>query len=265
MIAAIKEKGSLEGIPDVPDDLRRIFATANEISGEGHVRMQAALQEGTDNAVSKTVNLPHQATTEDVAQVILSAYQEGCKGVTVYRQGSRTEEVIHRGEGKETRKSRLALEEEPEELEGVSYEVEAPEGNGIIYLFFKDEKPFEVVVQITDGDYFAEAQAEALGRLVSVWLRSRPVQERWLILALVAEQLRHIGTYQPKGFGPHRVESLPDALAKIISEVIESTPELEETISLDTEDTDFCPECGKFSFVKAEGCETCLTCGHSVC
>ncbi|MEM3745229.1 MAG: vitamin B12-dependent ribonucleotide reductase [Candidatus Bathyarchaeia archaeon] len=94
LISKIAKTGSVQGLSEVPPDVRRLFVTALEIAPEWHVRMQAAFQKYTDNAVSKTVNLPHEATIDDVKKVFMMAWKLKCKGITVYRYGSRAEQVL---------------------------------------------------------------------------------------------------------------------------------------------------------------------------
>jgi ribonucleoside-diphosphate reductase alpha chain len=97
LVDQIAQQGSLQHLTEVPEDLRRVFVTALDIPSEWHVRMQAAFQRATDNAVSKTVNLPNSATVEEVLQVYRLAYALGCKGVTVFRDGSRAQQVLYQG------------------------------------------------------------------------------------------------------------------------------------------------------------------------
>ena len=97
LMKEIAKKGTVADLPEVPDTLKRIFATAHDVAPEWHVRMQAAFQKYTDNAVSKTVNFSHDATVADVEQVYMLAYKTGCKGVTIYRDGSREAQVLNIG------------------------------------------------------------------------------------------------------------------------------------------------------------------------
>ena len=97
LMKEIAKKGSVADLPEVPDDIKPLFATAHDVMPEWHVRMQAAFQKYTDNAVSKTVNFSHDATVADVEQVYMLAYQTGCKGVTIYRDGSREAQVLNIG------------------------------------------------------------------------------------------------------------------------------------------------------------------------
>jgi len=97
LILDIAKTGSIQKMEDVPEDLRRIFVTSLDIDPKWHVRMQAVFQRYVDNAVSKTVNLPTNATVEDVRRIYLLAYKLKCKGITIYRYGSKTEQVLYVG------------------------------------------------------------------------------------------------------------------------------------------------------------------------
>jgi len=112
LLEEIARNGSVQGIEGVPEDVKRVFVTALDISPEWHVRMQAAFQKYTDNAVSKTVNLPHDATVEDVEKVFWLAYRLKCKGITVYRYGSKPEQVLNIGEIKTEKRKFVAVESE---------------------------------------------------------------------------------------------------------------------------------------------------------
>jgi ribonucleoside-diphosphate reductase alpha chain len=101
LMQRIAEQGTLHGLEEIPEDIRNLFVTAHDISPEVHIRMQAAFQKFTDNAVSKTVNFAHDATVQDVARVYELAYQLDCKGVTIYRDGSRDQQVLSKGKKEE--------------------------------------------------------------------------------------------------------------------------------------------------------------------
>ena len=97
LMRKIAKEGTIAHIAEIPEDIRRVFVCAHDVSPVYHTRMQAAFQRHTDNAVSKTVNFPHSATREEVAEVYMLAYKMGCKGVTIYRDGSRDSQVLNIG------------------------------------------------------------------------------------------------------------------------------------------------------------------------
>ncbi|MBN2518588.1 MAG: vitamin B12-dependent ribonucleotide reductase [Candidatus Altiarchaeota archaeon] len=115
LMRLIARKGSIQSIEEIPPDVRRVFTTAHDITPEDHVRMQAAFQEYTDNAVSKTVNFPHDASTEDIEKVYVLAYKLGCKGVTIYRDRSREQQVLNIDSEKCAEPAAKASAENPEE------------------------------------------------------------------------------------------------------------------------------------------------------
>jgi ribonucleoside-diphosphate reductase alpha chain len=282
----VLEVGRIGEIEEIPEDVRRVFVTAHEIAPEWHVRMQAAFQKHTDNAVSKTVNLPNSATVEDVARIYLMAYEEGCKGITVYRDRCREEQVLYAGTGVEKRTAVREVKEEmtgeekviprPRTLRGITYRVETPLGTAFITVN-NDEQgdPFEIFCNIGKAGSDTTAVAEAIGRLISLILRlpsSLPPKEK---LQQVIDQLQGIGGGRHLGFGPRRVRSLPDAIAQVLSEHLGTAPSIPDEIpqlslSFDTMEEgtrigDICPKCGQATFVYEEGCTKCLSCGYSEC
>lgn len=288
----VLEAGRIREIDEIPEEIRRVFVTAHEISPEWHVRMQAAFQKYTDNAVSKTINMPNSASVEDVAKAYLLAYELGCKGITVYRDGCRSEQVLYAGVeekgGKkmERREERRGDEEilraeekvvpRPRTLRGITYRIETPLGTAFITVNNdEDGEPFEVFCNIGKAGSDITAVAEAIGRLISTILRlpsSLPPRER---LQQVVDQLQGIGGGRHLGFGPRRVRSLPDAIAQVLSEHLGTAPSIPDEIpqlkiSFEIPEKemrigDICPKCGQATFVYEEGCTKCLSCGYSEC
>ena len=178
LMEQIAETGSIHGFDNIPEDIKRVFVTAHDISPKDHILMQAAFQEHVDNAVSKTVNLPINTTTEDVAEVYRLAYETGCKGVTVYRDGSRENQVLTtaKKESKEApvaQVSTIVPKKRPSKLMGVTSSVKT--GCGNLYVGVNQDehgKPFEIFTNIGKAGGCAASQAEAIGRLISLALRS---------------------------------------------------------------------------------------------
>lgn len=298
----VMDHGSVSGVDDVPANWQRVFVTAPEISPEYHVRMQAAYQHGTENGVSKTINLPHSATVEDVKTAYLLAWETGCNGITVYRDGSKTTQVLNVSTKLDQMKKQQAAEAEivpasdpresrPMILRGRTYEVMTPVGKGFVTIN-RDENdaPFEVFITVGKGGMHTMADAEAIGRLASISLRVAGINRREVAQRIV-QQLRGIGGSSHIGFGKDRVMSLADAVAKILaedmalsaSETEERKPEvmplqLSEEAASKRDDVvakpltlplmagaDLCPECGEATFVREDGCEKCYSCGFSKC
>jgi ribonucleoside-diphosphate reductase alpha chain len=222
----IHAHGTVRGLAAVPEKWQRVFGTAHDIAPDWHVRMQAAFQKYTDNAVSKTINLPHTAVVADVERAYTLAYEAGCNGITVYRDGSK-EGVLHVGSGGGAAPSEQAVVDEgmmtprPKAMAGVTYSVETPLGTAYITVNHDERnEPREVFVNQGKAGSDVAPLSEAIGKLTSIVLRipsSMPPHER---LREVVRRLRGIGGSTSFGFGPERTRSLPDALAKVLEEHI---------------------------------------------
>ena len=276
----VMEHGSVLGVDGVPIEWQKVFITAPEIEPVWHVKMQAAFQNYTDNGVSKTINLPNSATRDDVKDAYLLAWQTGCNGITIYRDGSKATQVLNVSNSLKqevTTESQDTVVSRPMILRGRTYKVQTPVGEAFITIN-RDEKdqPFEVFVTVGKGGMHTMADAEAMGRLVSLSLRvarTGNVVDAKSVALKIAQQLRGIGGSSHVGFGKNRVMSLADAIAKVLAEdLAQSFPPEVETIPLNlTPDlqsniqADLCPECGSVSFVLEEGCKKCHSCGYSMC
>ncbi len=265
LMKRIAEKGTVQGISDIPEDVRRIFVTSHDITPEDHVRMQAAFQKYTDNAVSKTVNFCHNATREDVATVYQLAYREGCKGVTIYRDGSRDMQVLSVAKKDEEKKSEAVIpmesrkaskkRERPRALAGSTYQMET--GCGPLYITINEDQNglFELFTTMGKAGGCAASQCEAIGRLVSLAWRSG-VQARQAV-----KQLIGITCHKPAGFGNNRITSCADAVAKAIElHMIDE----EEAPTQFVNSGGACPECGG-PIEHEGGCCVCHSCGFSEC
>lgn len=253
LMEEISKTGSIQHIDKIPDRIKKVFVTSHDISPEWHVRMQAAFQRYTDNAVSKTVNLPHNATVEDVRNVYDLAYQLGCKGVTVYRDGSKTGQVLSfRTTEKDSQA--VSVKERPDTLEGFTTRIMT--GLGALYVTVTENegKPFEVFATIGKSGRSATAKTEAIGRLVSLALRSG------VHVSKIIEQLKGIGGEHPVFQKDGLILSVPDA----ISRVLEARYGKGEKVKIYSMNSEKCPECGApINF--EEGCKTCHACGYSKC
>jgi ribonucleoside-diphosphate reductase alpha chain len=263
LMKRIAEHGTVLDMLEIPEDVRRLFVTAHDISPEDHIRMQAAFQKYTDNAVSKTVNFCTNATRDDVASVYRMAYQMGCKGVTIYRDGSRDMQVLSVGKKEEKDEKVIPMEshktgrkrERPRALKGSTYQMET--GCGPLYVTINEDNSglFELFTTMGKAGGCAASQCEAIGRLVSLAWRSG-VQARQAV-----KQLIGITCHKPAGFGDNRVTSCADAVAKAIqmhmAEQCDEAPR-------HSQNGGACPECG--GPVEHEGgCCVCHACGYSEC
>jgi ribonucleoside-diphosphate reductase alpha chain len=273
----IAKRGSLHGIPGVPEEAARVFKTSHEIGYEWHVRHQAAFQRHTDNGVSKTINLPNDATEEDVASAYRLAWQLGCLGITVFRDGCKGEQVLNVGvkdkaaAAAKPAASPTVVKPRPHSLSGRTYRAETPIGTAFITVNeTEDREPFEVFVQVGKGGSDTMAVAEALGRLISLTLRMPSPMSPQRRLEEVISQLSRIGGAQPLGFGKGKVLSLPDALARTLAEHTGQLKHVSEAppmarASEQRRIGDLCKECGQATFVYEEGCKKCLSCGYNEC
>lgn len=265
------------------------FVSASQLTPEDHVRVQALIQNLTDSSISKTVNAPNSHTVEDVKKLYRLAYELGCKGVTYFRDGSRTG-VLSKVEEKKEEKPTQAILDRPLRVDGATYRIPTP--LGVSFITVTQDKignPFEVFITIGKAGSEVSAMAEALGRMISTTLRfgnHLPAIER---AKEIREQLKGIGGGRSVGFGPNKIRSLPDAVAKALSlhfgfdnkhlmEEVSSNLQSDAVVSAGvsspdrmTAPTDFvkgadiCPSCGANALVYEEGCAKCHVCGHSEC
>lgn len=285
LAAKVLEHGSVMGVEGMPAQWQKVFVTALEIDPVWHVKMQAAFQKYTDNGVSKTINLPNSATRDDVQTAYMMAWQTGCNGITIYRDGSKSTQVLNVSSSLQSKKedSTAPVAERPMILRGRTYKVSTPVGEAFITINRdENDQPFEVFVTVGRAGMHTMADAEAMGRLVSLSLRlARGTKETdpKAVAAKIVGQLRGIGGASSVGFGKNRVMSLADAIAKVLAEDLAMSPQtgnletipLNLTISESNDDpqpkinADLCPECGSASFVMEEGCKKCHSCGYSMC
>jgi len=278
LMQEIVKRGSLHGIRGLPERASEVFKTSHEIGFEWHVRHQAAFQRSTDNGVSKTINLPNSASEEDVARAYRLAWELGCLGITVFRDGCKGEQVLNVGVSAKKSKSAgfaatagpAVIKPRPRSLKGSTYRTQTPIGTAWVTITETDEhEPFEVFVQVGKGGSDTMAVAEALGRLISLILRLPSPLSAQRRLEEVISQLSRIGGGQPTGFGPAKILSLPDALSRTLAEHIgEVKPGLEApavTVEARKQIGDLCKECGQATFIYEEGCKKCLSCGFNEC
>jgi ribonucleoside-diphosphate reductase alpha chain len=278
LLAEVARRGSLQEVPGVPEEVLAVFKTAHEIDASWHVRHQAVFQRHADNGVSKTINLRADASEDDVARAYLLAWDLQCLGITVFRDGSKGEQVLHRGVRAATSADpgapaggEGAVKPRPHSLTGQTYRMETPIGTAFITVNdAADGEPFEVFVQVGKAGSDTMAVAEALGRLISLILRlPSPLSPRRRVEE-VASQLARIGGGQPTGYGPAKVLSLPDALSRTLLEHLarassggEARPP--EPGARGRRIGDLCRECGQATLVYEEGCRQCLSCGFTEC
>lgn len=305
IIDKVLEHGSCQDIEQLPQHIRQVFVVSADVNASEHIRIQAALQRFVDNSLSKTINFPAGTTEEEVKNAFMYAWKLGCKGITVYITGSRDKVVLETKATMQAREgtpepavqlpslygedveSQLRLWKDtkkprPRTLHGYTYSIETPLGKAFITINENGgNQPFEVFVNTAKAGSETAAHSEAMGRLISYILRiASPVEPRER-LKITMDQLAGIGGGRSLGFGPNRVRSLPDGIAKALDDYlyqqhwekehpfVEREPKEQLTIPGITPETralgELCPECGHATLINEEGCSKCYTCGHSEC
>ena len=264
LMEEVAKCGTIRGMDYLPEDIRRVFVTAMDIEPIWHLKMQAAFQKFTDNAVSKTVNLPSTATQEDIWDIYWKAYEYGCKGVTVYRDGCKASQVLCTGDGQDKKdtaeedgKPKTVVRKRPDIVYGFTQKVDT--GLGALYLTIneQDGKPFEVFATIGKSGKSITAKAEAIGRLVSLALRSG------VAVRDIVEQLKGIGGEYPKFQKKILLQSIPDAVAWVLeNRYMSGEKHASSHANGITKET--CPECGEVLTFE-EGCNCCKSCGYTKC
>ncbi len=263
LMKQLAEGKRLKEIEEVPEEIKRLFVTAHDISPEWHVKMQAVFQKFTDSAVSKTVNFPHDATPEDVAKVYMLAYQEGLKGITIYRDRSRESQVLTVGEGIKKAEGKLAPRKRPKVTRGVTEMVNTGCGHIYVTVNFDGQGISEVFSILGKAGGCAAAQLEAISRLTSLALRSG------IDVDSIVKHLRGIRCPSIAWEQGHATLSCADAIASVLEKYIkEGTASNFETPSKNPEMVKSwagqCPDCGG-PLIYQEGCNICLACGFTKC
>ena len=277
LMSQIAKSGHIPEDAGISDKLKKVFVTAHDISPLWHTKMQAAFQKYVDNAVSKTVNFKSSATKEEVREVFVLAYQLGCKGVTIYRDGSR-DQVLNIGSVSKGEQNPSVVHSTPRErptmTRGITDRYKIGCGNLYVTVNFDENGICEVFTN-TGKSGGCPSQSEATGRLASIALRSGMDPEE------IIDQLRGIrclSTIRQKGLG---VTSCPDAIGRALEKVLKYQRELKEQadflvpttqIPIPQEEDDavvdrnikFCPECG-MKVAHEGGCVVCRNCGFSKC
>ncbi len=266
--------------PDEP--LPPYFVTAMDLLPEDHVRVQAAIQRWVDSSISKTCNTPNSYTVEQTRELYELMYKLGAKGGTIYRDGSRDEQVLT---AKKEEKPAPPIPEvkvrvRPTVLHGNTYRKDTPIGTAYITVNFNGsgkKEPFEVFINVAKVGSDVAADAEGLGRLISLILRMPSPLSPYERVQDIIAQLRGIGSGRPHGFGKKRVMSLPDAVAQALAEHIGFNPQADlpglpeddapASYQLDFSSVqgDLCPICGNATLMMIEGCKKCHSCGYSEC
>ena len=245
-IAKIKEEvtktGSIQYLTDLPQDLRDTFVISMDMDGVHHIRMQAAFQKHVDNSISKTINFPNSATESEIKKSYILAWRLGCKSATVYRDGSRTVQILNLGTGeniasatyvpgkslKEAETQKLSPRARPSVMSGKTYKVKTGYGN--LYITVNNDEngePFEVFATIGKSGGFFQEQSEGICRLISLALRAGIKVEE------IISDLKGIRGPMPTFTDKGTILSLPDAIAQILEEHINIKVKIDDTIGLE--------------------------------
>ncbi|MBI3091260.1 MAG: vitamin B12-dependent ribonucleotide reductase [Candidatus Tectomicrobia bacterium] len=310
LMEKVAERGGVRGLAEVPEDLQRLFATAHDITPQWHIRMQAAFQEFTDNAVSKTVNFPHDATEQNVAEVYRLAYKLGCKGVTIYRDGSREGQVLNLGKpgeqaaapagqavagrglekaagaakpgSGEAKSAELVSSAAPStskyaslrarsrRLQGDTERIPTADGDLYITLNRDDFGIAEVFLQLGKSGSLVNSLTEALGRIISIALRSGVDPQ------VIVKQLLGIQCGRQVWYDGELIQSVPDAIGKALGHHLKINAEA-PLPARDVQAVSFlkagppatdllavCPDCSHM-LEPLDGCFVCKNCGFSRC
>jgi ribonucleoside-diphosphate reductase alpha chain len=280
----VANHGSARGIAGIPERWQRVFVTAHDIAPEWHVRMQAAFQQYTDSGVSKTINLPLDATVDDVLKAYLMAYDLGCKGITVYRDGSREDQVMNVGLSMKDKtqavdqalssgpssvvkdhdasgagRAQPLKRERPVRVSGETIAINTSYGKMYLTINSMNGEPFETFATVAKAGGMIQADLECVCRLISLALRYRiPMHE-------ITKQLIGIQDGNPYGVGANRVLSLWDAIAKALASYHPAGQQQDQAIGVLASRPEGlpCPDCGA-PLIHTENCEKCF-CGYSRC
>lgn len=271
------------------DNLPDYFITAMDLTPKEHIQVQAAIQRWTDSSISKTANAPNHYTLEQTKELYEYAYRLGCKGVTIYRDGSRDEQVLTKKEEEEDTDSRehnAEIAEEvpdektptspavshpwpgrPQKLTGATYEWLTPLGKAFVTVNEYLGDPIEVFINIGKAGSDISAMSEALGRLATLFLKHAGLKTADEKVQMLVKHLSDIGGSTSVGFGSNRISSVPDALAKTLKVHLEDSHRRQGVqITIDFgSGMDICPTCGIAALAREEGCFVCKACGYSKC
>jgi len=273
------------------DPVPSYFVSANDLTPEEHVKVQAVIQEYVDASISKTVNAPKNHTADDVKRLYTLAYELGCKGITYMREGSRPG-VLERVDSKKKEETETIkqtgtaaeIKPRPMVVQGATYQIDTPVGTAFVTVNTGiTNEPLEIFINVGKAGSDVTAMAEALGRLASLVLRmqsSLPAKER---ARQIFNQLISIGGSKSLGFGDKKVRSLPDAVAKVLAmhfgfkikngngqQITQmsasSLPVVtQQPLLVENSEYDLCPSCGEAALAYEEGCKKCYSCGYSEC
>jgi len=276
---------SVRGIAEIPQDVQAIFASAHDVNVDYHVKMQAAFQEFTDDGVSKTINMPNTATREDIKRAYLMAYDMGCKGITIYRDGCKADQVLNLNP---LDKRKAPKKESPFGTSSEYYEVKTGYGTLHIHIDYDENGPYRVFTNLPPLGTEISGLTSILGILLSKYLETGGDPVRML------KHLNSVKGDRPFGFGDGRIDSIPHAVAVALKAHLKKTGKLNQTDAAVSANGNrsaqtlpntngaasesilelwemaksvYCPKCYSSNVSYQSGCKgpTCHDCGHSEC
>jgi ribonucleotide reductase alpha subunit len=288
IVEQVMNDGTCQNIAEIPQAVRDTFVVSADVAAEEHIRMQAALQAFTDNAISKTINFHENATEEDVAQAYMLAWELGCKGTTVYVTGSRDVVVLETKATADKKAPPVVAPAQPDiwhhtkkprprTLHGRTFNVETPVGRAFVTINENGgDQPFEAFINTAKAGSEIAAVSEAIGRLISYILRMASPVAPIDRMREIVRQLIGIGGGRSLGFGINRVRSLPDGIGQVLEMYLNDKDGIDAAEDKPNGNGhhgeahahkigDICPECGEAAVVNEEGCRKCYACGFSEC
>ena len=254
----IQKEGSLQRIEGIPDNVKEVFRTTFDISPEWHLKMQAAVQKHVDNAVSKTINLPESASKEDVAKIYMMAYKMDCKGVTIYRNKSRSTQVLNLSDDSKKTFQKRKPRPRPAVMNGNTFKLVTGCGNMYVTINEDEHGPYELFHTVGKVGPCATALLETQSRIISLCMKSGIDPKE------IVGQLKGIRCSTPRLGEGGIVFSCADGVGKILEEYLTERGDVVESGDVISASCSDCPECGvKLEFT--EGCVKCPGCGYSRC
>lgn len=285
LMEKIANDNSVQGFDDIPGDVKELFMTAADVTPFQHIRMQAVFQKNCDSSVSKTINMDNSATQQDVYDAYWYAYELGCKGVTIYRDGSRPMQVLSTGKTKDPNAAKeepkveaaaptaaaapatptipavepaapahAEVQDRPDVLTGITERIRTGYGNLYITINEHNGKPFEVFAQIGKSGWSTMADTEAICRMISLALRSG------VPVSAIIEQLAGIGGESPLYQNGELIKSIPDAIGIVLKKHFGNGKDVQRKSTYH----EVCPDCGT-KLEHDSGCVTCRGCGYNKC
>ncbi|HUT86208.1 MAG TPA: hypothetical protein VMW66_05175, partial [Elusimicrobiales bacterium] len=257
---------SLRGIEEIPNSIQKLFPTAHDVSIESHIRMQAAFQKSVDNAVSKTINMANTATADDVEKAYIMAYDLGCKGITIYRDGCKAQQVLNLDPKEKARQ--IAEKRKPFGVASQYYQIQTGYGPLHVHINYDDQGPYQVFTNIPPLGTEISGLTSLVGILLSKYLE---------LAGDPRDIMRHLNSIKgdrPIGFGENHINSIPHALAVALRSHLKATGHsakvTDSNARLDLWEASrslYCPKCYSSNVSYQSGCSgpTCHDCGYSEC